>query len=368
MGYSIVFTGKIRPGATLSETRGNLAGMYKITNEALLDKVFSGKPVILKKGLSEDEARSQEMILLMAGAVCELRNDAPPPAPPAPMEAPPAAAPTPIAPVAVPPALASTTGLALMPEPRRPEPEPPVPAALRGMPRDVEAEQRAAAGARGVVVTNHGRDGEALLDPMQAPWDPAFMPDGARGLSWAGFMAPLLWGSFNGMRLSFVPIIGIRLLRHVVPAWGWGVFLLGFGGFYLIRGRELAWRNKQWRNGEHFNRVQRYWNFGAAALFLLTAYGLVHLTLLDRRAERMASAATAVALADEAVARAASPEARSQAVTARNLAREQLLAAIDDPATREREQQNFAAQDREETESQAAAAAEPEADSPPSSE
>ncbi len=76
MSYSIVFTGKIRQGATLPETRSNLAEMFKITNEALLDKVFSGKSVILKKGLSEDERAAREMILLMAGAVCDAQRRA----------------------------------------------------------------------------------------------------------------------------------------------------------------------------------------------------------------------------------------------------------------------------------------------------
>ncbi|MDE0853959.1 MAG: hypothetical protein OSA97_06015, partial [Nevskia sp.] len=84
MSHSIVFTGKIREGATLQETRRNLAEMFKIADPAVLDRVFSGKPVLLKKGLDEHEARKQEMILLMAGAVCEVRAAAQPPAPPSP--------------------------------------------------------------------------------------------------------------------------------------------------------------------------------------------------------------------------------------------------------------------------------------------
>jgi hypothetical protein len=385
MHYSIVFTGKIRDGATLSETRHNLAEMFKIGDAAVLDKVFSGKTVVLKKGLSEDEARKQEMILYMAGAVCELRNNAPPPAP-TPPPAPAAVAEASAAPAAATPAPAQTVsafaaslapplpaampamagGLALMPDSCQRHPEAPVPAALRGHARNTEAEDHAVAQAGKVTVTHHGRDGEGLADPMQAPWDPAFMPDGVKGLSWAGFMAPLLWGSFNGMRLSFLPLLGIRLFRHFVPVWAWAAFYLAFGGFYLVKGRQLAWENKQWRNGEHFNRVQRYWTIGGAAFFVLVFWGLAHIALQDQRAKLMIQAAAAVAVADEAVARAETPQTRAGAIVARTQARDQLLAAIDDPAARERERQNFAEQDRAEAES--AAPVSSEADSPPPSE
>jgi hypothetical protein len=390
MHYSLVFTGRIREGATVAEARKNLGELFKISDPAVLDKVFSGKPVVLKKNLDENEARKQEMILYMAGAVCELRNNAPPPAsPPAPEPsataaavappipavalAAPAAAmamPAPGLPMAV-SALALPGGLALAPSPSLAQAqEAIVPAALRGQARDAEMEQRAVEGAGTVRVTNHGRDGEALLDPMQAPWDPAFMPDGVKGLSWAGFMAPLLWGSFNGMRLSFLPVLGIRLFRHFVPPWSWGLFYLAFGGFYLLKGRQLAWENKQWRNGEHFNRVQRRWNIGALAFFLLAFWGLAHLTIAQRRAERLDQALSALGAADAAVAGAGNEQARADAVATRAKAREAVLANMDEPAMRESERRSFIEQDREEQQEQRDSAqpeAEPDAAAQPQS-
>lgn len=369
MHYSIVFTGKIREGATLSETRHNLAEMFKIGDQAVLDKVFSGKTVILKKGLGEDEARKQEMILYMAGAVCEVRNNAPPPPPPAPVaEAPPpspASPPPPVAfhagaaaaqPTPPPPAPpgARPAGLSLRPDDAATRNEVPVPAALRGQSRDTEAEERAVERAGKVMVTNHGRDGEGLLDPMIAPWDPAFIPDGVKGLSWAGLFAPFLWGTFNGLRFSFVPLLGVRLLRHFVPVWAWGVFSLALGLFYLVKGRELAWENKQWRNGEHFNRVQRYWSIGSVGVLVLWVGTLFWLGVKEAHANQLVQAATALAEAEVAVERAADPPAKAAAVEARAKARARMLAATDDAQTRERERQTFIEQDREE----AAAAAE----------
>lgn len=382
MHYSIVFTGEVRPGATLDETRRNLAEMFNIKDPALLDRVFSGQRVVLKKGLSEDQARQQEMLLYMAGAACEIKNNAPPaPVTPAPVAAePPAAVPVaePLVPLRPRPGAALNgiapqsppphPPLALVPDPSpaRHEPEP-VPAPLRGYTQaDPPATSPAADAA--MKITNLGRDGEGFIDPMLAPWDPAFMPDGVRGLSWAGFFAPLLWGTFNGLRLSFLPLLGIRLLRHFVPPWAWGLFYLGFGAFYLVKGRELAWENKQWRNGEHFNRVQRYWTIGSCAFFLLVAYGLVHLTLAERQAQRTAAALDALSTADAAVATAATADAKEAARTARDKVRADYLATIDDPRVREQQRLTFAEQDRDEAASEAEpSSAQTSDDNPPPS-
>ena len=385
MSHSIVFTGKIREGATPEETRRNLAEMFKIGDPAILERVFSGKPVILKKGLDESEAHKQEMILYMAGAVCEVRvaplpTPAPAPPPPAPAVADAkanagaqtaaAAAPLPVAPApptrparmqlsshadaaplpqAVVPAaltLRETAPSPAAPLPTRGESQDYAPAALRGQ-LAMAAEAETPPLPLDPVITNLGRPGEALLDPLHAPWDPAFVPDAVRGLSWAGFFAPLLWGSFNGMRLSFLPVVGIRIFRHFVPAWSWMVFYLAFGGFYLFRGRELAWENKQWRNAEHFNKVQRNWTIGSLLFFLLAMYGLVHLMLVEQQQKRVVAVAVKLAQAEMGVIQAATPEARATAIGARKLVREEYLAAISDPATRERERLAFVEADQE---------------------
>ena len=391
MSHSIVFTGKIREGATLEDTRRQLAEMFRISDPAVLDRVFSGKPVLLRKGLDEHEARKQEMILLMAGAVCEVRaapaaTPVTAPSPPAQAESAPATAagesePTvttspPPQVIATRPARLELSGHAYSaaspaqqttatPQPRSTPPLSLIPsaplattaptnesadylpAALRGgLSMAPEAEtQIAQAAYEPVKITNHGRPGEALIDELHAPWDPAFVPDAVRGLSWAGFFAPLLWGSFNGMPLSFVPLLCVRLFRHFVPAWGWMVFYLGFGTFYLLRGRELAWEHKRWRNAEHFNRVQRNWTIGCFAFFLLSMYGLLHLINLQHQQGQQAQIAQEMTRTEFAVLQARTPEARDAAIAERNRVRDSYLATIADPAIRERERQAFASAD-----------------------
>ena len=68
-------------------------------------------------------------------------------------------------------------------------------------------------------------------------------PEGVKGWSWGAFFLNWIWAIFNksyiGL-LALIPYVGLIV------------------GIYLgIKGRELAWKNKQWDSVEHFNRVQR---------------------------------------------------------------------------------------------------------------
>lgn len=71
------------------------------------------------------------------------------------------------------------------------------------------------------------------------------IPDGVRGWSWGAFLLNWIWAignrSWIGL-LALLPYVGF-----IVAIW------LGF------QGREMAWKNCQWRDLEHFNRVQREW-------------------------------------------------------------------------------------------------------------
>lgn len=85
-------------------------------------------------------------------------------------------------------------------------------------------------------------------------------PPGVKGWSWGGFFLSFIWAIPNktwiGL-LALVPVIGLP-----IP------FLLG------IKGREWAWRNRQWDSVEHFNRVQRQWAVWGV-IFYLVALSLV---------------------------------------------------------------------------------------------
>lgn len=85
-------------------------------------------------------------------------------------------------------------------------------------------------------------------------------PPGVKGWSWGGFFLSFIWAIPNktwiGL-LALVPVIGLP-----IP------FLLG------VKGREWAWRNRQWDSVKHFNRVQRQWAVWGV-IFYLVALSLV---------------------------------------------------------------------------------------------
>lgn len=73
----------------------------------------------------------------------------------------------------------------------------------------------------------------------------AAVPDGVRGWSWGAFLLNWIWAIGNRTWIG---------LLALVPYVGFGVAIwLGF------QGREMAWKNAEWRDLEHFNRVQREW-------------------------------------------------------------------------------------------------------------
>ncbi|MBI5925880.1 MAG: SHOCT domain-containing protein [Aquabacterium sp.] len=86
------------------------------------------------------------------------------------------------------------------------------------------------------------------------------LPPGIKGWSWGAFFLNFFWAIPNrtwiGL-LTAIPIIGFPM-----------PFVLGF------KGREWAWRNRQWDSVEHFNRVQRQWTV-AGAVFYVVAISIV---------------------------------------------------------------------------------------------
>jgi hypothetical protein len=296
--YSVVFCGRLAEGFTQEQVRANFAGLFKAADASVIDRIFSGKRVLLHKGLEETEAHKRVDILRRAGAICEISQETPPAAspPPAPQ---PQAEHRAEAPSTTTPSTASATTAAAIP-PRKDVPTP-APARLElggGAPvstlshhqqalKEREAERTSADEPRFQVRQDAA---VAAMDARFTPWDPHFFPDCARGLSWGGFFAPFLWGTFNGLRLSFLPALGVRFLRAWVPAWAWILFYLAFGTYYLIYGREMAWEHKSWRNADHFIRVQRYWTIGSTLIFILSMAGLIHLTVKEHEAARFAAA------------------------------------------------------------------------------
>lgn len=346
--YNLLFAGRILYPFTAEQARDNFAGLYKLSDPALLDRIFSGQRVLLQKGLAEDDARQRCQALRAAGLDCEMALV---PATPSAAESPAAtAASTASGAARAAPAQAPVTDTdtpTVATPPRRLELGDAQPRPMHSHHQEslrLKAIEQAAAPEPRFQIRQDAA--VTQLDPRQTAWDPHFFPDVARGLCWGGFFAPFLWGTFNGLRLSFVPALGVRFLHAWVPAWAWILFYLAFGGYYLIYGREMAWEHKSWRNAEHFNRVQRYWTWGSLAIFVLSMYGLAHLAWKQHESARFVAATEQY---ESALRTAAQIRDAGERAAATGKARETYLGAVGDPALRSQLQQEFHEEDAEES-------------------
>lgn len=81
------------------------------------------------------------------------------------------------------------------------------------------------------------------------------VPEDVVGWSWGAFLIAPIWAIGNktyiGL-LALIPYIGIIV-----------AIIMG------VKGREWAWKNNEWDNLEHFNRVQRRWSLWSALGIIL---------------------------------------------------------------------------------------------------
>ncbi|MBY6212568.1 hypothetical protein KUV95_13505 [Microbulbifer agarilyticus] len=97
--YSVIFRGDLEPGYTAADVKANMARLFKAGPETV-DKLFSGRPLAIKKGLNLAQAEQLQATLARQGAQSSVKNEAAPEAEavpaPRPMEETPAA-PAPVA-------------------------------------------------------------------------------------------------------------------------------------------------------------------------------------------------------------------------------------------------------------------------------
>jgi len=85
--YQVVFRGRIVPDTSIEEVKANLAKLFK-TDAARIERLFSGKAMVLKKGLSREDGERYCALLKQAGALCDvvplsvINAPSPPPFPP----------------------------------------------------------------------------------------------------------------------------------------------------------------------------------------------------------------------------------------------------------------------------------------------
>ncbi len=71
--YQIVFRGEVTGELPEHAVKQNLAAMFKMP-ESRVEGLFSGKPVVVKKGVDEATAHKFQTAFRKAGAVCELQD------------------------------------------------------------------------------------------------------------------------------------------------------------------------------------------------------------------------------------------------------------------------------------------------------
>lgn len=73
--YDLIYKGEVVEGADTTRVRENLARLFK-TQGAGIDRLFSGQPVLVKRGVDRQTAIKYQTAMKKAGAVCRVRNSA----------------------------------------------------------------------------------------------------------------------------------------------------------------------------------------------------------------------------------------------------------------------------------------------------
>ena len=74
--YSVVMTGRIADGMELGQVKANVAKLFKLGDEQL-EKLFSGKPVAVRRGVDRQQADKICAALTKAGAVAAVKSNRP---------------------------------------------------------------------------------------------------------------------------------------------------------------------------------------------------------------------------------------------------------------------------------------------------
>jgi hypothetical protein len=71
--FEVIFAGQIVPGAELEQVKTRVAVIFK-TDVARIAHLFSGSPVVIKKGIDQQMAQKYQAAMQNAGAICEIRD------------------------------------------------------------------------------------------------------------------------------------------------------------------------------------------------------------------------------------------------------------------------------------------------------
>jgi len=71
--YSIVFSGEILPGQDVETVKEKVAALYKVPVDRC-NNLFVGKPIVMKKDISFQQAQKYKRAFVRIGAVCHIRE------------------------------------------------------------------------------------------------------------------------------------------------------------------------------------------------------------------------------------------------------------------------------------------------------
>ena len=83
----------------------------------------------------------------------------------------------------------------------------------------------------------------------------SIVPLGIKGWNWGAFFLNFIWAIGNKTWLGLLTLVPV--VCYVMP------IVLGF------KGNEWAWKNKRWKNIDHFKRVQKKWSRWGVSLFIV---------------------------------------------------------------------------------------------------
>lgn len=90
---------------------------------------------------------------------------------------------------------------------------------------------------------------------------PAEIPPELDRWNWGAFLLNWIWGIGNSTLIALLALLpGINLIVMIV---------LG------LRGSRWAWRNRAWRDAEHFRRTQRKWAIAGLVIWFVVIGGVV---------------------------------------------------------------------------------------------
>lgn len=100
-----------------------------------------------------------------------------------------------------------------------------------------------------------------------------------RGFNWGAFFLTWIWAIGNK---AFNKLTLLLLILCVIPYVG-PLSAIGLMFYSGLTGNNRAWKSKDWRDLEHFNKVQRRWTLVGVAQFVFALLFMIGIPLFTTK-------------------------------------------------------------------------------------